>query len=99
MKEVALILTVLLAVGANLPPETLAQLGINRWLLVGLLGLMGGIGLLFHRQIALIILGVMMVVGVNLPEGLAMGMGLDRDVLAAALVALILVPIAAKILQ
>ena len=90
VKEVIVFsLIVLIAVVANLPPEYVESLGINRQLLFGVLGSMVVIALFLYLKFFFFLAVVLLIAGANLPEQIADGFGISKVPLVLALVAMV----------
>jgi len=90
IKEVALFgLIALTAVIANLPAETIAELGINHDYLIAALGSSVVIGLLLYLKFFFFLSVVLLILGANLPDQIAERFAISKIPLILALVAMI----------
>lgn len=92
-------LVVLLAIGANLPPELQETMSIDRRiLLAGLLGVVA-VALVRYLKFTLILVIAILAVGANLPEEIAKEFGVDPQIMLLALVAMIVISLSNKLLR
>jgi len=82
-------LIVLIAVVANLPPEYVERLGVDRQLLFGVLGSLVVIALFLYLKFFFFLAVVLLIAGANLPEQIADGFGISKLPLLLALVAMV----------
>lgn len=81
----------LMAIGANLPDNVTAGLGLNKnYLLIGLISIVC-VSLLRYLKFTLILVIAILAVGANLPESIAAELGVSSQVMLFALVAMVLV--------
>ena len=90
IREVLLFgLIALTAVLANLPGETIEELGINHDYLIGALACAVVIGLFFYLKFFFFFAVVLLIVGANLPDQVAERFGISKIPLILALVAMV----------
>ena len=90
IREVLLFgLIALTAVLANLPGETIEELGINHDYLIGALVCTVVIGLFFYLRFFFFFAVVLLIVGANLPDQVAVRFGISKIPLILALVAMV----------
>jgi len=90
IREVLLFgLIALTAVLANLPGETIEELGINHDYLIGALACAVVIGLFFYLRFFFFFAVVLLIVGANLPDQVAERFGISKIPLILALVAMV----------
>lgn len=90
VREVLLFcLIALTAALANLPPETLEDYGINRDLLLAVLGCAIVIGLFFYLKFYFFLAVVLLILGANLDQAIAERFGISNVPLVLALVAMV----------
>lgn len=90
VREVLLFcLIALTAALANLPPETLEDYGINRDLLLAVLGCAIVIGLFFYLKFYFFLAVVLLILGANLDQAIAERFGISKVPLVLALVAMV----------
>lgn len=97
MRFLALALVLFMALGANMPENMIARVGIEpNFLLAGLMAVAIS-GMVAHRHILLVILVIVTCVGANLSAEYAQQLGINRDYLMATLVAVVLLPVILKL--
>jgi len=90
VKEVLVFsLIVLIAIVANLPPDYVERLGVDRQLLFGVLGSLVVIALFLYLKFFFFLAVVLLIAGANLPEQIADGFGISKLPLVLALVAMV----------
>ena len=99
-KDILLVMLVtLMSVGANLPEETTAGLGIQRhYLLIGLIGVVA-VSLVRYLKFTLILVIAILSIGANLPTDIADEIGVDPYVMLLALLAMVATSLANFILK
>ena len=99
-KDIALVtLVTLMSIGANLPEETTAGLGIQRhYLLIGLIGVVA-VSLVRYLKFTLILVIAILSVGANLPTDIARELGVDPHIMLIALLAMVATSLANFILK
>ena len=90
IREVMLFgLIAITATFANLPPETIEELGINHDYLIAALGIAVVIGLFLYLRFFFFLSVVLLILGANLPEQLAERLNISKIPLILALVAMV----------
>lgn len=92
LRWVMVFVVVLLAIGANMPDNMIARIGVDSTVLTVILAAIALTGVIAYRNLALVVAMVLLVIGANMPDGFMAGINLDRDVMLATLIALILAP-------
>ena len=98
MKFVLYGLILFLGIGITLARETVARLGLEtNYLLIALVALLITV-LLAHRSLMLVLLVVGLCVVINLPPEMLGGFVVDQDVMIAALISVIILPLVHRVL-
>jgi hypothetical protein len=98
MKFVLYGLILFLGIGITLARETVARLGLEtNYLLIALVALLITV-LLAHRSLMLVLLVVGLCVVINLPPEMLGGFVVDQDVMIAALISVIILPVVHRVL-
>lgn len=92
-------LILFLVVGMTLAKETVARLGLEtNYLLIALVALLFT-ALLAHRSLMLVLLVVGLCVVINLPPEMLGGFVIDQDMMIAALIAVIILPVVYRLVN
>jgi hypothetical protein len=85
-------LTMFMSIGANLSDGIMHRLGFDPDILLVALVAFVVAGMIYHRNIALVVLVVLMTAGANVSEQTALSIGYNPDYLLAGLIALVVAP-------
>ena len=87
-----------MTIAINVEDNVMARLGFsNDYLLMTLVSMVVA-GLLVYRNLALVVLVLFLSLAANAPEDFLMTLSIDRDLITGTLVAIIVVPVASRVL-